>query len=376
MKNKNLRSFDIRVAKELKSVDKAIVLHTLYYWINKTKNRDKKNRPYVFNPISSGVNNSWQDQFPYYSVKKLIRIFEDLKSERFVVTMNNNKRRYDKTKSYYLTSKYYKMINSFNKTEDLNQQIDTDKKVSSMSECRQTDKDRKDIPYSHSGQTDMDRTTTPIPNNTTDDTRQIKSTDKTTNTENLGLSRLLDIIGSGGIDVSASSSQDVPSSSADCSTSDSAESGSADSFKDYMFQSLEAEPSAFADLPASPDQFLKWLRDDQRSVSDLVGDLLLSQNRTFCDYYLEQIHQEKQVDFILKINDILDSKVSPNDDPNSYLLPSELFVDALKSKVLNHEQLKRLGHSTFNIAFFKKRKARKKYLEGLRCEKSVQIEQD
>jgi hypothetical protein len=57
-------------------------------------------------------------------------------------------------------------------------------------------------------------------------------------------------------------------------------------------------------------------------------------------------------------------------------LPSELFVDALKSKVLNHEQLKRLGHSTFNIAFFKKRKARKKYLEGLRCEKSVQIEQD
>ncbi|MHA2028920.1 MAG: hypothetical protein ACW99Q_05980 [Candidatus Kariarchaeaceae archaeon] len=376
MKNKNLRSFDIRVAKELKSVDKAIVLHTLYYWINKTNNRDNKNRPFVYNPISSDVNNSWQDQFPYYSSKKLIRLFDGLKSDRYVVTMNNNKRRYDKTKSYYLTSKYYKMINGFNKTEDPNQQIDKDKKVSSMSESRLIDKDKRDIPYSHSGQTDMDRTTTPIPNNTTDDTRQIKSTDNTTNAENLSLSRLLDIIGSGGIDISASSSQDEPSSSADCSTSGSAGSGSADSYKDYMFRSLEAEPSAFADLPASPDQFLKWLRDDQRSVSDLVGDLLLSQNRKFCDYYLEQLHIEEQVDFILKINDILDSKVSPNDDPNSYLLPSELFVDALKSKVLNHGQIKRLNHSTFNIAFSKKQKTRKKYLEGLRCKENSIIKQD
>jgi hypothetical protein len=120
MKDKHLRSFDIRVATHLNSIDKAIVLHTFDYWLKKTKNRDQKNRPYIFNPVTSNVNNSWHDQFPYFSRNKLIRIINALISERLVVTMNNNKRKYDKTKSYYLTSKYYKMIKASPETEKSN----------------------------------------------------------------------------------------------------------------------------------------------------------------------------------------------------------------------------------------------------------------
>ena len=174
-----------------------------------------------------------------------------------------------------------------------------------------------------------------------------------------------------------SSTQDAPASFPSHSLSGSAPvdtlEGSAESYKDYLFQSLNAEPNPLADLPSSPDQFLQWLSDNPRPISELVADILLSQKRKFCDYYIEQLHVEKRVDFILKINEILDLKVNCQDDACSYLLPSELFVRAMQSNYLTGEQIKSMNTWTYSIAHSRKQKARKKYLEG-RANKNTEQE--
>lgn len=376
MKDKYLRSFDIRVATHLNSVEKAIVLYTFDYWLKKTKNRDKKNRPYIYNPVASKVNNSWLDQFPYFSVNKLIRIFNALISERFIATMNNNKRKYDKTKSYYLTSKYYKMINAFVETEksnSRNEQIESLKMSRSNSRNEEIELLKMSISSTQSEDIELRKMGRPIPNNTTNNTRQIIPTNNTTNTVAERLSSSLsgsvaeELIVSASVD-QYSLAQDAPASIPSHSLSGSAQvvtpEGSAESYRDYLFQSLDAEPSTYGDLPTTADKFLEWLRNDPRSVAELVTDLLLSQNRKFCDYYIEQLHTEKQVDFILKINDILDSKVYCNDDTYSYSLPSELFVRAMQSNYLTGEQIKSMNTWTYSIAYSRKQKARKKYLES------------
>jgi hypothetical protein len=222
----------------------------------------------------------------------------------------------------------------------------------------------------------------PIPNNTTNNTRQIIPTNNTTNTVAECLSSSLSGSVAEELIVTASadqysSTQDAPASFPSHSLSGSAPVDklecSAESYKDYLFQSLDAEPNPLADLPTSPDQFLQWLRNDPRPVAELVCDILLSQNRKFCDYYIEQLHTEKQADFILKINEIIDSKFDCHDDVCSYSLPSELFVGAMQSNYLNEEQRKSLSNKTFSIAYSRKRKSRKKYLES-RANKNTEQE--
>ena len=300
----------------------------------------------------------------------------NLISERLVVTMNNNKRKYDKTKSYYLTSKYYKMINAFVETEksnSRNEQIEVLKMSKSTSQNEEIELLKMSRSFTHSEDIELDKMGRPIPNNTTNNTRQIIPTNNTTNTVAECLSRPLVGLEAEEIIVSASAdqyniAQDAPASfpSHSLSSSASVESleGSAEKFKDYLFKSLNAEPNPLADLPSSPDQFLQWLSDNPRPISELVADILLSQNRKFCDYYIEQLHVEDRVDFILKINEILDSKFNCHDDACSYSLPSELFVGAIESNYLTGEQIKSLSNKTYSIAYSRKQKARKKYLKS------------
>ena len=369
MKDKHLRSFDIRVATFLNSVEKAIVLYTFDYWLKKTKNRDEKNRPYIYNPVASNVNNSWHNQFPYFSVNKLIRIFNALISERFVVTMNNNKRKYDKTKFYYLTSKYYKMINAFVETEksnSRNEQIESLKMSKSNSQNEEIEVLKMSKSFTQSEEIELSKMGRPIPNNTTNNTRQIIPTNNTTNTVAECLSSPLsgsvaeELIVSASVD-QYSLVQDAPASFPSHSLSGSAPvdtlEGSADSYKNYLFKSLNAEPSTYGDLPTTADKFLQWLRNDPRPVAELVCDILLSHNKMFCDYYIEPLHPEKRVDFILKINKVLDLKVDCQDDACSYSLPSELFVGALQSNYLIEEQKISLSNKTYSIAHSRKRKA-------------------
>ena len=139
------------------------------------------------------------------------------------------------------------------------------------------------------------------------------------------------------------------------------------------FQSLNAEPNPLADLPSSPNQFLQWLSDNPRPISELVCDILLSQKRKFCDYYIEPLHPDKRVDFILKINEILDSKFHSTADYSTYSLPSELFVGAMQSNYLTGEQIKSLSNKTYSIAHSRKREARKKYLES-RAHNDIELE--
>ena len=79
------------------------------------------------------------------------------------------------------------------------------------------------------------------------------------------------------------------------------------------------------------------------------------------------------MEFILKINKVLDLKVDCKDDACSYSLPSELFVGALQSNYLIEEQKKSLSNKTYSMAHSRKRKARKKYLEG-RANKNTEQE--
>lgn len=82
------------LAKELNSVDKAIILQQLHYWLNKSNNIKDGHR-WVYNTVSE-----WREQFPWLSGKTVQRYLKDLESRGLLITGNYNKAKFDRTKWY------------------------------------------------------------------------------------------------------------------------------------------------------------------------------------------------------------------------------------------------------------------------------------
>ena len=78
----------------LKSVDKAIILQQIHYWLQKSKNIEDGHR-WVFNTVKE-----WHQQFPWLAEKTVQRYLKDLCDKGLLITGNFNKANFDRTKWY------------------------------------------------------------------------------------------------------------------------------------------------------------------------------------------------------------------------------------------------------------------------------------
>lgn len=82
------------LAVALKSVDKAIILQQIHYWLQRSKNIEDGHR-WVFNTVKE-----WHQQFPWLAEKTVQRYLKDLCDKGFLITGNFNKANFDRTKWY------------------------------------------------------------------------------------------------------------------------------------------------------------------------------------------------------------------------------------------------------------------------------------
>lgn len=82
------------LAVELKSVDKAIMLQQIHYWLQRSNNIVDGHR-WVYNTAAD-----WQKQFPWLTTKTVQRYLKDLCDRGLLITGNYNKANFDRTKWY------------------------------------------------------------------------------------------------------------------------------------------------------------------------------------------------------------------------------------------------------------------------------------
>lgn len=91
----------------LNSVDKAIILQQIHYWITRSSNV-KDNYKWVYNSVSE-----WHKQFPWLSEKTVQRYLKDLENHGLLITGNYNKAKFDRTKWYRIN---YEALDSLGAT--------------------------------------------------------------------------------------------------------------------------------------------------------------------------------------------------------------------------------------------------------------------
>lgn len=82
------------LAVALKSVDKAIILQQIHYWLQRSKNIEDGHH-WVFNTVKK-----WHQQFPWLAEKTVQRYLKDLCDKDLLITGNFNKANFDRTKWY------------------------------------------------------------------------------------------------------------------------------------------------------------------------------------------------------------------------------------------------------------------------------------
>jgi hypothetical protein len=101
--------FNVDVAIKF-GVDGAIIIENLYFWINKNKANNRhfyEGHFWTYNSIKA-----FTELFPYWSYKQLRRILSNLIKDGAIKDGNYNKKGYDKTKWYRLTSEVYELYHS------------------------------------------------------------------------------------------------------------------------------------------------------------------------------------------------------------------------------------------------------------------------
>lgn len=90
-------------------LNEAIVLQQVHYWvaeINKRANRNFKDGHYwTFNSYKK-----WKEQFPFWSLKTIQRIFEKLEKMNLLITGNFNKLSMDRTKWYRINYQQLELL--------------------------------------------------------------------------------------------------------------------------------------------------------------------------------------------------------------------------------------------------------------------------
>lgn len=113
------------LAEALGSVDKAIILQQLNYWVKKSKNYHD-GRPWVYNSMDS-----WAKQFPWIKSKTTIKKhFKDLKKLGLVLTGNFNQYSFDRTTWYTIDYEAFeKFSDDFFAKKDAEKQEDSARSI-------------------------------------------------------------------------------------------------------------------------------------------------------------------------------------------------------------------------------------------------------
>jgi hypothetical protein len=82
------------LAVAVKSVDKAIILQQVHYWLLKSTN-ERDGRMWVYNSTKE-----WQEQFPFWTEKEIRTRIDNLRSDGYLLTANYNKLPMDRTLWY------------------------------------------------------------------------------------------------------------------------------------------------------------------------------------------------------------------------------------------------------------------------------------
>ena len=93
-------------------LNEAIVLQQIHYWIelNKAANRNLKHgHTWTFNSYEN-----WQEQFPFWSLSTIKRLFTQLKKRKLIITANYNKLSFDQTIWYRIN--YRKLTDIANRS--------------------------------------------------------------------------------------------------------------------------------------------------------------------------------------------------------------------------------------------------------------------
>jgi len=105
IKNSNifLDSYPIVVKKELAvkyGLNESIVMQQIYYWINHNKKNNQnylQNRYWTYNTMEA-----WQKQFPFWCIKTIKTIFDNLQKKNLILSCAPNKKLGNQTKWYTL----------------------------------------------------------------------------------------------------------------------------------------------------------------------------------------------------------------------------------------------------------------------------------
>ena len=130
-------------------LNEAIVLNQIHYWIEKNKGDEihyRDGRTWTFNTYKE-----WQEQFPFWGTATIVRTFEKLEKNGFIISGNFNKMKYDRTKWYSV---------NYDKVNEVLYQIDKDLYSNGYEAFSQIDKSQN---------IDMIK---PIPENTTENTQR------------------------------------------------------------------------------------------------------------------------------------------------------------------------------------------------------------
>ena len=93
-----------KLAKEI-GLNEAIFLQQLHYWLNGKNAKTEEGRKWVYNTYES-----WQKQFPFWSVRTIKRIVSSLYQQKLIIKNNFNKAGFDKTIWYSIDYDALKLV--------------------------------------------------------------------------------------------------------------------------------------------------------------------------------------------------------------------------------------------------------------------------
>lgn len=91
-------SFNVEIATRLKSVEKAILIENLAFWLK--KNSSNNRHYYDGSYWSYNSSQSFSELFPYMNPKSISRWLRELEQAGIIKSGNYNKKKYDRTKWY------------------------------------------------------------------------------------------------------------------------------------------------------------------------------------------------------------------------------------------------------------------------------------
>lgn len=97
-------------------LNEAIVLQQIHYWL---KIKEKQQQDYIDNHYwVYNTYEQWQEQFPFWSIRTLKRVFTSLEKSGLLISSNYNKAGFDKTKWYTIDYKALNALNSMSVQSD------------------------------------------------------------------------------------------------------------------------------------------------------------------------------------------------------------------------------------------------------------------